>query len=655
MHTRPDTGARVRIREHKRNGARTLTLLATTCLTVAAMAAPVAAATQPFAPQLGVTSSSYAAGSTPTLTTTIETDPGIDQQLLRSAELELPRGLFPTPGDGSYCDLHAEGDDYACSSPSALVGTATVTATVYLFGQEEWDYAFTLNASLYRERPESGELGRLVMVTEPFEETIFGQEVSITIPPVSTPVALSGGGDRVSIWLADLPTTVNLSPWDLELEDIHIDRIEVVLDGTDSAGNPLLMNPTFCDPGNSFDATLTSYGADGYHSSDDESVSTSIAYPVTGCDGVPFDPRVTLSTTSSTAGQPSSFSFVMELPAGSASLSSATTSLPSGMLLNPDAGFAPCDADDLAAASCPASSRIGTITLNTPLVAGDVSGAVYVGPANGSDLTISTFFSGQLSARMDSLLKQRSDGGVDMALTLPPIPLTKLAFTPDGAPGSILLNPYICDDYSISAALASHSGKTASFAQPLAVTGCSTSAAARTLDFDATLSTRRPHRTTNMRFRLRKGPATPISKVKFKLPKGLRIRSPRHLAANLKLGYVEIWDSSQDVHRGTLRSTGKGNRRKVSLKARNNQLRGLKAVLRDRGKRDTVTLTGLPATELAELTVSLFTRQHGLARAPRAKAHSRCTDSLVFGAQVFDGSGERADAESAHTALCARR
>jgi hypothetical protein len=127
----------------------------------------------------------------------------------------------------------------------------------------------------------------------------------------------------------------------------------------------------------------------------DEAFDTS--EPLLGCNKVPFDPSIAAAPTSKLAESSSGLSFNLTMPNANLTKASgiaesqpkkAEVALPEGMTLNPSAseGLAVCTPADYArerfnsrpGAGCPDASKIGNVTIETPLLFEQVRGALYL-------------------------------------------------------------------------------------------------------------------------------------------------------------------------------------------------------------------------------------------------------------------------------------
>jgi hypothetical protein len=139
------------------------------------------------------------------------------------------------------------------------------------------------------------------------------------------------------------------------------------------------------DPGNFVGETVKSLDAGGNPT------------PLSGCDGVPFAPKISSQPTTRLASNPSGLDFELKLP-NQGLLSSGNTAeteprktvvtLPEGVSVNPSLaeGIGTCSEDQFkaekidspAGAGCPEGSKLGSVIAQSPLLEEPVEGAVYL-------------------------------------------------------------------------------------------------------------------------------------------------------------------------------------------------------------------------------------------------------------------------------------
>jgi hypothetical protein len=193
---------------------------------------------------------------------------------------------------------------------------------------------------------------------------------------------------------------VELTLWSVPASDTH-NSIRSVGGGTKTGSEvlskapklPFLSNPTTCSG-----APLTfSARADSWQGGSGEAVpfSSDMAgnpLVMTDCGNVPFEASFSAQPTTTAADSPTGLDAVVTIPQtqtpdgiATSHLKDAVITLPAGIAVNPPsaAGLQSCSAAQVnllgeAPASCPPGSKIGTVEIDTPLLADPLRGSVYV-------------------------------------------------------------------------------------------------------------------------------------------------------------------------------------------------------------------------------------------------------------------------------------
>jgi hypothetical protein len=205
--------------------------------------------------------------------------------------------------------------------------------------------------------------------------------------------------------------------------------------------------------------------------------------PLIGCDAVPFDPRPTVATEGA-ALAPSAFKVGLEVPqyeevgqTPAAPVAGLELELPAGLALNPAAGGwltacspaaiglesapgrAPAEFDD-AEVNCPADSRLGSVTVQTPLVEHGLTGAIYLATPgenpSGARYAIYLVIEDEATGTILKIPGQLDADPVDGRLTaslpeMPPLPLSRIDLEMAGGPRAPLTGPPSCGRYAAEA------------------------------------------------------------------------------------------------------------------------------------------------------------------------------------------------------------
>lgn len=446
---------------------------------------------------------------------------------LRDAAVELPPGLLGDPAGIARC---AQGEltegSWGCP-PAAQVGIATITfpdtsvpVPVYnMVAQPGVAARFAFNVSntlsfLDVSLRSDGDYGVTVTshnipaavaindvaVTlwgEPAdpahdgERYCQGQGATSTVSNPSTPATCGYVRPPLTSFLR-LPTACS-GP---QATALHVD----------SWANPGAQladgSPDLSDP-NWKSATVLSHDPPGYPA-DPSDPATPWGAPqgATGCDAVPFQPSVSVEPTSHEADSPTGLEVDLSVPQGcwgevgalcSSDLRDAKVTLPPGMTINPSSadGLAACTEAqfgylgsgfpaprpirfDNSAPSCPDSSKIGTVSIATPLLGEntpgeqDLTGTVYLAKQGenpfGSVLALYLYAKGNgLSIKLAGKVEGDPDTG-QLTTTFtdnPQTPFSNLHLVLKSGPRAPLVNPPSCGAHTATTELTGWSGAVA--------------------------------------------------------------------------------------------------------------------------------------------------------------------------------------------------
>jgi hypothetical protein len=154
---------------------------------------------------------------------------------------------------------------------------------------------------------------------------------------------------------------------------------------------PFLANPTSCGP---FTATMQAYSWEEPLAA--PATASSEVGPIGECDRVPFEPEIEVRPSTRSAESPTGLDISLVVPqawdnpfsVSTSNLKDAKVTLPEGMTANPSlaAGLGACTpaqyqsetSSSPPGAGCPEESKIGSIVIETPLLAEKIPGAIYI-------------------------------------------------------------------------------------------------------------------------------------------------------------------------------------------------------------------------------------------------------------------------------------
>lgn len=408
-----------------------------------APATPVAALTvtgcdgSPFAAALGARTGSGASGAFTPFGLTIGRDDG--NQFVSAVTADLPPGLLGMVSRVEQCDDGAAATG-ACPARSR-VGTATVAAGA---GPEP----FSLSGPVY--------------LTGPYRGAPFGLVVAIRA--IAGPFDLGTVVVRQAIRVGydDAHLTVVSDPLPQILEGVPL-RLRSVAVDVDRRG--FMRNPTSCGAKQVGGAFGSAAGASG-------SASAPLAF--SGCEALPFGPRMKLALTGRkqlrTGRHPGLRARVTQKD-GEAGIQTARVSLPLSLALDPANAKQLCEYEAGLRGQCPRGSIIGHVEAKTPVLNRPLRGPVYfvkgvrIDPVSGRQIrTLPTLLA---SLRGEAGIDLRAATSVErgrLVTTFPAVPDAPISsFTMNvagGRHGILVANKALCGRRQVArSTLGGHNGK----------------------------------------------------------------------------------------------------------------------------------------------------------------------------------------------------
>ncbi|MGH2831245.1 MAG: hypothetical protein ACRDK2_00580, partial [Solirubrobacteraceae bacterium] len=227
-------------------------------------------------------------------------------------------------------------------------------------------------------------------------------------------------------------------------------------------GGNFLTLPSVCAPN-----SISYMEAESYEGQV-SSTATHTPVGVEGCENVPFSPSTSVSGETS-SDEPDGATVDVHAPQNigpeeinTADIRDAQVTLPEGMTLNPPAarGLETCSESQIAIGTanpptCPAGSRVGTVTIETDLPPGSLTGGVYLGnpaggPITGPPYTIYLDAESSLgvSVKLVGLVQANpTTGRLQATFTEnPELPFEDLKLTFNSGPRAPLANPLACGE-----------------------------------------------------------------------------------------------------------------------------------------------------------------------------------------------------------------
>jgi hypothetical protein len=297
-----------------------------------------------------------------------------------------------------------------------------------------------------------------------------------------SPRLRAGDGYAVSLELAPAPE-VDFLESKVTLCDFGV--VSVGSGGTvckektapDANPKPLFTNPTRCGVPLTTRVRLDSWDDSTFVEGPPFANAT-----IEGCDKVPFEPTSSLQPTSNQADSPTGLDIELSMPPGGledpdgisqSHLRQAKVFFPEGMAVNASAGqgLRACSADQIKLGtnqpiSCPESSKVGTVEIETPVIDDTLEGHVYVanqGDVEGSLVGFYLVFDSpengilvKLPARVDA--DPQTGRLVATVAESPEQPFSAVRMHLPGGPRATLITPPRCGTYEIVSQLTPWSG-----------------------------------------------------------------------------------------------------------------------------------------------------------------------------------------------------
>jgi hypothetical protein len=251
------------------------------------------------------------------------------------------------------------------------------------------------------------------------------------------------------------------------------------------AGTPFLSNPSGCLPPGQV-STVAVDSSTGDHA---EKIDTT-PVSATGCSSVPFTPSLAITPSTTQADAPTGLAVDVQVPQNqdpnglaSAHVKNAVVTLPPGMTLDPSAanGLQACSPAQFAegsdaAPTCPAASQVGTVEIDTPLLAKPLTGSVFLGcdgssaqtpcPASTGLAYLYVYATTQGQSVTQKLLgtvtASQSTGQLTTTFSdQPQLPFTDFKLNFKSGPTAPVANPLACGPATTSSSLTPYSGNLA--------------------------------------------------------------------------------------------------------------------------------------------------------------------------------------------------
>jgi hypothetical protein len=316
--------------------------------------------------------------------------------LVKDLRFDLPVGMVGNPNAVPQCtsgEFSQPGATNKCPSDTAI-GVAKATVLV----ASHYPKPITVAVPLFNLVPEPGEPAR-------FAFKVLGT-------PVIFDTAVRTGGDYgVTVKISNLSEIADLLAaqvtfWGVPYDPRHDGQrgwncLPLFGEGpcealNESSSLPLLTLPVSCSTSWTPTVAADSWAEPAVQSTAEyrlhDQYGSSLG--LTGCNRLTFEPSISVASDSQAASSPSGLTTTIHVPQtaelsptgdAQATVKDTTVTLPEGIALNPSAGdgLSSCGESEVglegaAEATCPESSKVGTVEVRTPLLANPLVGAAYL-------------------------------------------------------------------------------------------------------------------------------------------------------------------------------------------------------------------------------------------------------------------------------------
>ncbi len=374
---------------------------------------------------------------------------------LRGLTLHLAPGLIGDPSAAARCS-QANFAAGACPA-GAQVGTVAATAQSII--------SLNLSGEVYNLTPDADEPARLGISIEPLGGLVSPIHIQSSVRTRLTDYGLDSTTQN------DLPRQAEVLGGVVPV-DITVTHMALALWGQKGAhptlAKPFATLPTSCQPATT---TIDVSAYDGAGS------GGSGTFTPTDCAGVPFTPSLVVGPKQTEPDTPGEATATLQVPAPvgdnrvQANVRRVELKLPAGLALSPGLanGLIACTPEQFGltedrAPACPASSEIGDVRFDTPLL-GTLTGKVYFGTPTPT-AKLRNFVSVE-----DPRLRVKLVGDVVVDPTTgqvtnvfdnaPQVPFTEFFFRYQGGPRAVLTSPPACGRYTATATMTPYSGTAA--------------------------------------------------------------------------------------------------------------------------------------------------------------------------------------------------
>ncbi len=365
--------------------------------------------------------------------------------------------------------------DLKIELPSGLIGRSGAAPLCSRVGFEQLPYLFSAPCgadsqvgNIFGTNP----LTMYLLEPAPGESTAFGASFAAEAGRVFTTAGANGEG--LTMRIVDIPTppalvvgASNGREGEIELWGIPADHQE----GTAIPRRPLLTTATNCAKVPSLIVSARSWQQPERW----VTAATNTAQPLTGCSQIPFDAAIAMTLEQSHADSPTGSSFDITAPLNAdpdaranSAIRGLDLALPRGMTISlpGSAGLATCGDERFGLGNeteptCPPTSRVGSVEVQTDPEAKPLAGRIYLGQEHPDErfrLFIAADGPGTKIKIAGALRPDPQTGRLNVVFAkLPEVLMSKMTLSLDGGPGALLATPTTCATATTDATLTPYS------------------------------------------------------------------------------------------------------------------------------------------------------------------------------------------------------
>lgn len=421
------------------------------------------------------------AGSHPDLTVdfSLGTTPhpiwgAIPDESIKNVTVDLPVGFYGNPTALPTCDLEVFSGNEGTCTPAAQVGMVDVQNSPDPLGPRITVPLYNMPTTDKQTAVLGFSVGNFPITIEMNVRTDGDYGLRATVRNTSQTVALFG--TRLRIWGVPADPVHDPERWSAPYTGGASSNVRA---------RPFLTAPPRCDAPLEF-----SMRAASWQNPDVWDAATTTVPAMTGCEKLRFDAGLDVSPESRQADTPTGYAIGLSVPqeetkSGTATphIKSVKMTLPEGVVINPGSadGLEACsdagtNLGSTAEPNCPLASRIGTVSVRTPVLAEPLTGEVILrSPQPGTLFRLMLVVRGPgLVVKLPGIARPNPVTGQIVATfeNTPQLPFDLLEVSFKGGSRAPLANPQTCGTKTTVAEIETYAGQIVKPTDSFEVTGC---------------------------------------------------------------------------------------------------------------------------------------------------------------------------------------